>query len=474
MGNSVSSNDEWIQTVIQQLSPRFGEFASDILSHQVEPLIQKVFSQSNVPNVEFKFTKLEFGDVPPKVENVETHGTPEGQETTKSVTIDFDFIYVGNCDLQVSILGIDTGVRDVQMSARARLVMKPTTKQVPFVGGLQFCFLTIPQIGFDLDGIADIIDWAPLKRKVIKELQEDVANRCVYPNFYKIPMSSDGTNIEVVKAFDPTAVLIVKLCSAENLAKKGGLSGGLRSLVGQNLPDPYAKIRLGATVYTTEEIKNDQNPTWSENENVFLLDTVKGHNVRIDFYDMDSFSRDNFLGKIVKSIADIPEIEVLDETMELLDDEIENNSKTPTDVSGEAKLQFQVLPIRSEPSGFTNRFSIASIFIYSFNNLNIMDDGNIYPNSQVTIQAGDQIKLSEIKKDSPHPEFQESFVFLLKQEQSDEINITICDVDNGSELGKVTLSLIELAEESLQRKILPINPDQPYMTVTLSANIKYC
>merc|ERR1711971_22259 len=332
MGNSVSSNDEWIQQVIQQLSPRFGEFASDILSHQVDPLIQKVFSQSNVPNVEFKFTKLEFGDVPPKVENVETHGTPEGQETTKSVTIDFDFIYVGNCDLQVSILGIDTGVRDVQMSARARLVMKPTTKQVPFVGGLQFCFLTIPQIGFDLDGIADIIDWAPLKRKVMKELQEDVANRCVYPNFYKIPMSSDGTNIEVVKAFDPTAVLIVKLCSAENLAKKGGLCGGLRSLVGQNLPDPYAKIRLGATVYTTEEIKNDQNPTWSENENVFLLDTVKGHNVRIDFYDMDSFSRDNFLGKIVKSITDIPEIEVLDETMELLDDEIENNSKTATDV----------------------------------------------------------------------------------------------------------------------------------------------
>mgnify|MGYP007015449699 FL=1 len=52
------------------------------------------------------------------------------------------------------------------MSARARLVMKPTTKQVPFVGGLQFCFLTIPQIGFDLDGMADIIDWAPLKRKV--------------------------------------------------------------------------------------------------------------------------------------------------------------------------------------------------------------------------------------------------------------------------------------------------------------------
>ena len=57
-------------------------------------------------------------------------------------------------------------------------------------------------------------------------------------------MSSDGTNIEAVKAFEPTAVLIVKLFSAENLAKKDGLSGVLRTLVGQNLPDPYAKIRL--------------------------------------------------------------------------------------------------------------------------------------------------------------------------------------------------------------------------------------
>ena len=52
------------------------------------------------------------------------------------------------------------------MSGRIRLVLKPHKKQVPFFGGLQFCFLTVPQIGFDLDGIADIIDWHPIKRLV--------------------------------------------------------------------------------------------------------------------------------------------------------------------------------------------------------------------------------------------------------------------------------------------------------------------
>jgi hypothetical protein len=56
--------------------------------------------------------------------------------------------------------------RDLQISGRGRIVMKPTTKQVPFVGGVQFCFLDIPQIDFDLDGIADVINLAPIKRKV--------------------------------------------------------------------------------------------------------------------------------------------------------------------------------------------------------------------------------------------------------------------------------------------------------------------
>lgn len=90
---------------------RFGEFASDVLSCQVEPLIQKVFRHSNVPNVNFKFTKMDFGDIPPQISNLETHGTPEGQELARSITIDFDINYLGNCDLQVDLCGITSGVR---------------------------------------------------------------------------------------------------------------------------------------------------------------------------------------------------------------------------------------------------------------------------------------------------------------------------------------------------------------------------
>ena len=46
------------------------------------------------------------------------------------------------------------------------MVLKPKIDQFPFFGGLQFCFLDVPEISFELDGIADIIDWPPIKRLV--------------------------------------------------------------------------------------------------------------------------------------------------------------------------------------------------------------------------------------------------------------------------------------------------------------------
>ena len=468
MGNALSTNEQWIQTILQQLTPRFGEFASDILSHQVEPLIQRVFQKSNVPNVEFKFTKLDFGDVPPTIDNLETHGTPEGQDAAKSVTVDFDFKYLGNCDLQVSILGIQSGVRDVQMSARARLVMKPTTKEVPFVGGLQFCFLTIPVIDFNLDGIADLIDWPPLKRRVRKEIQEDIAKRCVYPNFYTIPTSSNGANIEAVKSFEASGLVLVKLLSGENFAKKGGLSGSIRSLIGQNKPDPYGKIKLGALIQTSSVVKDNVDPIWNEDKPlVALLDTLKGHEIRVDFYDEDSLSRDNFLGHIVKSTNDLPSYEIVQETLKLLDDPIENDDKEPTEVSGQATLEFQFLPSLTEQPDDA-RFTITSVFIYSFNNL-LAADSDTYPNTQALVQVGNDFKVSQIFKDTPHPAFEESFIFVHKSQE--DVTVKILDADTGSELGSLILSTPDFP---IKRKILSVNSDQPYMTVTLSANLKYC
>ena len=98
-----ASNEEWVQIINQELSPKFWEFAMTFGFTTIEPLIQKIFKQNNLPNIHLKFTKLDLGDIAPKIANLEIYNQ------TNSVMIDFDLKYLGNCDLQISILGLDSG-----------------------------------------------------------------------------------------------------------------------------------------------------------------------------------------------------------------------------------------------------------------------------------------------------------------------------------------------------------------------------
>ena len=56
--------------------------------------------------------------------------------------------------IQVSLLGVAAGVRDVRVEGRARLVLCPTIPHLPFVGGLQLFFLDRPRIQFSFQVIS--------------------------------------------------------------------------------------------------------------------------------------------------------------------------------------------------------------------------------------------------------------------------------------------------------------------------------
>ena len=121
--------------------------------------------------------------------------------------------------------------------------------------------------------------------------------------------------------------------------------------------------------------------------------------------------------------------------------------------------------------GKKTRFTILSIFVYSFNN--IVNLKGAFSSTQVTIQAGKQVKTSKIISETPHPNFDESFVFLLNEEL-EEIIILIKDAETGSEIGKIILILGNLAEIPIQKKILPVHEEKSNMTATISATVKYC
>ncbi len=71
---------------------------------------------------------------------------------------------------------------------------------------------------------------------------------------------SDSVDVEAVKALDPSGIVQARLISASGLPCKGGL----RSLIGQDKPDPYGKLMLGSQIYDTSVVKNCEDPEFPE------------------------------------------------------------------------------------------------------------------------------------------------------------------------------------------------------------------
>jgi hypothetical protein len=112
-----------------------------------------------------------------------------------------------------------------------------------------------------------------------------------------------------------------------------------------------------------------------------LLDTQKGHKLRIDVFDEDSCSKDDFLGHVILNITDLPQNEPVIESLELLDDEWENSTHNPIQVSGQITIELYFLPLKLEVLE-NPTFQVLSIFVYSCNNL-IQDlETNIYPTTR--------------------------------------------------------------------------------------------
>ena len=87
---------------------------------------------------------------------------------------------------------------------------------------------------------------------------DDISKKVVYPNKIIIPMNSSAIDPMDIKCFDPVGIFGVNVLRAAGLPGKGGL----RSLIGQDKPDAYAKVRVGATMHETNVVKNSTEPEW--------------------------------------------------------------------------------------------------------------------------------------------------------------------------------------------------------------------
>jgi len=465
--------EEWVQTIFGQLSPNFTEFAQNTVKGRVEPAVQGELKDSNEDggggsNL-FKVTELDLGNVKPAITNLSTH---KNESEEKSICIDFDMEYSGDCSIQVSALGIPCGVRDLTLKGRGRIVLKPKMSKPPFFGGVQFCLLDEIDIDFDLEGLADVLDSSSfVRRKIRNAIVKDASKAIVFPNKIFVPTSS-GEDPMSIRCLDPIGVVAVKVNSACGLPRKGGL----RSLVGQDEPDTYVVIKSGADSHTTSVVKNCADPAWEDAQWVyFLMETPRGHRISLTTFDEDSYSKDDFMGKAWFSVEDVISAGGEQEMSLQLEDSARENPEQKYDVSGELSLTSKWMPLNSTPDGAA--VAVLTLFVYSCNTLVSSQNPDGIPEEvSVIINVTNQpAKTSEVEKNSQHPTFNEDFTFLIGDPSSVlEGSVTFDVMENSSQIGSFQIQMGELMEAPIKRKMYPISQEEGSMaTITLSAKIAF-
>jgi len=500
VGVQSAANDAWITSVLTQLSPKVAEMGTRILNSRVEPLVQGALSALNLGKKAFRFTRINLGQVKPQIQNVRTHHSIRG---LNRITVDFDLVYQGDLDVQVSILGSSSGVRNVQVKGRMRMVLAPTMSELPLIGGVQLFFLNKPQIDFTLDGVARIAEFPRVKAKIIEELMEDLNKQAVYPNRVTIPLSWTA-DPQMVWQPQVSGILGIKLKSVKGLPRRGGM----RKLVGQDKPDVYGTIGLGGQEWRTRVVKNSIQANWEEWYE-FPLELLDGHLLEINLYDYDSSSSDEFLGYCSINVNTfmkrhalatnqpqrgaqqtpnaVPvEPHLIGKSVEKLVALSASARKTKYEtIQGNIEAEYVWTPLTTVPGPATARLypgstaAVLTFFVYSANNLAKYGGATKFkaghqPSPQLNIVVANNTIQSEIARNTQQASFNFGKILSLQDDwKTKSLLIKVDDTEQRGSFGQVEIPLSSLVGADKDKEMLPLLPNSPSQTLTLAVKIRF-
>ncbi|XP_048779995.1 extended synaptotagmin-2-like isoform X2 [Ostrea edulis] len=419
---------EWFNKILDQIWPFIGDYVKELLTTNIQPKIQTSHAQMS----SFVFTKIDLGDIPPRIGGVKVYTENVRRD---EIYMDLDIIYSSDCELMMKIKGINLGVEDLQVRGTMRVIFKPLIGRMPLFGGISVFFLNNPTIDFNLKGLADALDFPGLRQCSQREMVEDIiaeqiANIMVLPNRIAVPMIEE-LNLNLLKYPPPEGVLRIHMMEARNL-----VSADL-AFVGKGKSDPYAVLKFGPEKFKTKVINNTVNPAWNE---VFetVIDCKDAQVIELEIRDEDPGSKDDKIGTASIDISSTAASGTVDCWLPL-----ENVKKGDVHV----KLVWMYLandPMVLEQIDASSELSTCVLMVNldSAKDLPRLKKQIAEPSPYAVVSIGPKTFETDEKPNTDSPVWEKPFRFLVHNPQIQKLDIQIFDKKNPKEsLGDLTLPL---------------------------------
>ncbi|RWS12336.1 extended synaptotagmin-2-like protein [Dinothrombium tinctorium] len=291
-----NERSDWINDIVHRIWPFYNATIQREIDKQGYMDVNKQGMDIGGGHI-IHFERFTLGDKPPVITHIGVnHSTTRSDE----LVLELKVLYFGNCLLSftkktLKFFRIKAGVKDIYFRGNARLVMRPLLIEAPYFGGFSFCLLDRPIIGYDGINLGNLADNRLFRNFLISMIE----SLMVLPNKIFVSLSEEPEIKRQLICAVPTAICYFEIIEAENLPRLD--SERFFSLTG--LVDPFCIIRVGGHRFETPVVYNSINPYWGEHHAAPVHDFYEIF--KIDIYDKDALSADDFIGSVEFQLKDI-------------------------------------------------------------------------------------------------------------------------------------------------------------------------
>uniref|UniRef100_A0A8C4QXC6 Extended synaptotagmin 2 n=1 Tax=Eptatretus burgeri TaxID=7764 RepID=A0A8C4QXC6_EPTBU len=445
--------------------PFFSQYMDNFLRETIEPVVRS----SNEMLKTFTFTKVNFGDQPPRITGVKTY---DKNVNKNQILMDLHISYKSDCEVVVEIpkFLVKGGVKDFQLHGMLRVVLEPLIGQMPIIGALTLFFIQRPRLHIDWTGITNLFQLPGLNGISEDMVMDNIAHYLVLPKRFTVPLVN---NLELASLRFPLpqGVVRIHLLGARDLKSKDN------HLLIKGKSDPYAVLRLGNQVYKSKVINKTLHPQWKEVYEA-IVHEVPGQMLSISVFDQDP-DEDDFLGRVlvdlnvVKVQRDVDQWFFLEESGS---GEVHLKLQWLSLVSDPDVLQEVLQPMKTAPDETSNDLSTAMLVVYvdGASNLPLSKKNDITVDPVARLSVYDKTLSSQVCYDTQNPAWEEAFTFFIKDPNSQELKIQIDDNQIQQLLGYTTVPLRDLlvVKNMFLQQSFALAQSGPHSTVNLKLALR--
>ncbi|CAG9863139.1 unnamed protein product [Phyllotreta striolata] len=452
---------EWVNKIVKQFWPFVNFYARDLAKNYVEIKLKKNLEKYSLKG--FHFERIILGSTPCRTGGVVVYDNVSREE----VIMDVDISYAGDCDIKFRLRGLLGGIKNFQLYGKLRIVLKPLLRHFPLVGGVQVFFLNNPEVEFELDGIAGILDIPGINESLRKCVCDTIASLMVLPNKFPIKISKDISS-EQLNTPNPAGVLRVHCIEARDLLKKD------ITFTGKSKSDPYAVLVVGDQTFKSETIPSDVNPKWDYWCEFVILEST-GQELVISVWDEDP-TEDEFLGRVAVDISTLIKAGLSD--MWLVLEDVKHGDihlrtswlNLTTDYGNlkEALYESQQLQLSHMSS------ALLIVYVDSATNLRQVR-ASTKPDPYIQLQLGRQVKTTHAVMRTIHPVWEDSFIFMVTNPDSEYLNLKIFDNKTDAELNDISYNLSSICEKEnleVEKESLRLESGRSECRLIISLHLK--